>query len=73
MRIRPDNHSPVVARADRPIPTGSFDVTDRIRDTLFFNLFTFAVITAVLIWHRIRLENLVQRVSRRKMEVLAEL
>ena len=54
-------------------PTGSFEVTGRIRDTLFFNLFSFTVITVVLVWHRIRLENLTQHVMRRKLEVLSEL
>lgn len=73
VRVRPDTIHPVVAGPTQADPTGSFDVTDRIRDTLFFNLFTFAVITTVLIWHRIRLENLIQRVTRRKMELLAEL
>lgn len=73
VRVRPDTIHPVVAGPTQADPTGSFDVTGRIRDTLFFNLFTFAVITTVLIWYRIRLENLTQRVMRRKLEVLAEL
>ncbi len=73
IRVRPDTIHPVVAGPTQADPTGSFDVTGRIRDTLFFNLFTFAVITVVLVWHRVRLENLAHHVTRRKLEVLAEL
>ncbi len=73
IRVRPDTIHPVVAGPTQADPTGSFEVTGRIRDTLFFNLFTFAVITVVLVWHRIRLENLIQHVMRRKLEVLSEL
>jgi len=73
IRVRPDTIHPVVAGPSQAEPTGSFDVTGRIRDTLFFNLFSFAVITVVLIWYRIRLENLTQHVMRRKLEVLSEL
>lgn len=73
IRVRPDTIHPVVAGPTQADPTGSFDVTGRIRDTLFFNLFMFTVLTAVLVWHRIRLENLSQYVTRRKLEVLAEL
>jgi heme exporter protein C len=73
IRVKPDTIHPVVAGPTQADPAGGFDVTDRIRDTLFFSLFTFAVITTALIWHRIRLENFAERVMRRKLEVLAEL
>jgi heme exporter protein C len=73
IRVRPDTIHPVVVGPTQADPTGGFDVSGRIRDTLFFNLFTFAVITVVLVWHRIRLENLIQHVARRKLEVLSEL
>jgi len=73
IRVRPDTIHPVVAGPTQADPMGSFEVTGRIRDTLFFNLFTFAVITVVLVWYRIRLENLIQHVTRRKLEVLSEL
>ena len=73
IRVRPDTIHPVVAGPSQADPTGSFDVSGRILDTLLFNLFTFAVITVVLVWYRIRLENLAERVMRRKLEVLAEL
>jgi heme exporter protein C len=73
VRVKPDTIHPVVAGPTEADPTGAFDVTPRIRNTLFFSLFTFAVLTATLIWHRIRLENFYERVLRRKMRVLAEL
>jgi len=73
IRVRPDTIHPVVAGPTQADPMGSFEVTGRIRDTLLFNLFTFAVITVVLVWYRIRLENLIQHVTRRKLEVLSEL
>ncbi len=73
IRIRPDTIHPVVAGPTQADPEGSFEVSGRIRDTLFFNMITFTVITVVLVWHRIRLENFSERVARRKMEVLADL
>jgi heme exporter protein C len=73
IRVRPDTIHPVVAGPSQADPSGSFDVTGRIRDTLFFNLFTFAVITIAMVWHRIRLENLANKVIRRKIQVLSEL
>jgi heme exporter protein C len=72
IRVRPDTIHPVVAGPSEAEPEGAFDVTDRIRNTLFFNLFTFAVLTATLIWYRIRLENLAERVARRKLNLLTE-
>ncbi len=73
IRVRPDTIHPVVAGPTQADPEGGFSVTGRIRDTLFFNLFTFAVITISLVWYRIRLENLADTVMRRKMQVLSEL
>lgn len=73
IRVRPDTIHPVVAGPTQADPSGSFSVVGRIRTTLFFNLFTFAVITVALTWHRIRLENLSDAVMRRKMQVLTEI
>jgi heme exporter protein C len=73
IRVRPDTIHPVVAGPTQADPGNSFDVSGDIATTLFFNLFTFAVITTAIVWHRIRLENLSERVMRRKLEVLAEL
>jgi heme exporter protein C len=72
IRVRPDTIHPVVAGPSEAEPEGGFNVTDPIRNTLFFNLFTFAVLTVTLIWYRIRLENLADRVARRKLNLLTE-
>ena len=72
IRVRPDTIHPVVAGPTEADPTGGFSVEGRIATTLFYNLFTFSIITWALVWHRIRVENLSQRVMRRKIE-LAEL
>ena len=73
VRVRPDTIHPVVAGPTQADPSSGFDVAGNMKTTLFFNMFTFAVITVVLVWHRIRLENLTQYIERRKMEVLSEL
>jgi heme exporter protein C len=73
IRVRPDTIHPVVAGPSEADPTGTFDVTSRIRNTLFFSQFTFTIMTVVLIWYRIRLENFTERVARRKMQVISEL
>src|SRR5690606_10569383 len=65
IRVRPDTIHPVVVGPTQADPTGAFEVSPRMRDTLFFNLFTFGVITVTLIWYRIRLENLLDAVARR--------
>ena len=73
VRVKPDTIHPVIAGPTQADPTGSFDVTDRIRDTLFFSLFTFAVMTITLVWYRIRLENLFEHIQVRRMNVLSEM
>jgi heme exporter protein C len=72
IRVRPDTIHPVVAGPSEADPTGGFNVEGRIATTLFFNLFTFAVIAVTLIWHRVRLENLSEAVMRRKMQALSD-
>jgi heme exporter protein C len=72
IRVRPDTIHPVVAGPTQSDPTGGFSVEGRIATTLFFNLFTFAVITWAMVWHRIRLENFAQAVLRRKIAMLSE-
>ncbi|MBI5958145.1 MAG: cytochrome c biogenesis protein CcsA [Chloroflexi bacterium] len=72
IRVRPDTIHPVVAGPSESDPEGGFQIAGRIRTTLFFNLFTFTVITITLLWYRVRLENLSDWVLRRKMQVLAD-
>ncbi len=73
IRVKPDTIHPVVAGPTAADPTGSFDVTPRIRNTLFFNLFVFTFVTWALVWWRIRLENYSEYVQQRKLNVLAEM
>jgi heme exporter protein C len=71
IRVRPDTIHPAIGPTDAD-PQGQFDITPRIRNTLLFNLFTFAVIGMTLIWHRIRLENKHEQVEQRKLELLSD-
>ncbi|WP_119068592.1 cytochrome c biogenesis protein [Aggregatilinea lenta] len=73
IRVRPDTIHPVAIGPSEAEPEGSFDMSPRIVETLLFNLFTFGVITVTLMWHRIRLENLLDSIARRKMRLLAEM
>ena len=73
IRVRPDTIHPVVAGPTEANPEGGFSVSGRILDTLLFNLFTFTMISISLIWYRVRLEEMTQRVMHRKLEVLSEL
>ncbi|MGD0877328.1 MAG: cytochrome c biogenesis protein CcsA [Anaerolineales bacterium] len=49
---------------------GSFAMTSPMLATMFFCLFSFSVIFATLLWHRLRLENLMVAIEERQMEVL---
>ena len=61
-------HPVVIGNADAN-GQGSFAMTSPMLATLFFCLFTFSVIFVTLLWHRVRLENLVVAVEERQMEV----
>ena len=49
---------------------GGFDMTPRMLQTFFFSLLTFSVIFATLLWHRIRLGRLAEKVEQMKLEVM---
>ena len=74
IRLKPDTIHPVNigSAPNNPAAEGGFNVSDRIRDTLFFNIFTFIVIASTATWYRVRLENRTQRIEARKMELLLE-
>jgi heme exporter protein C len=75
IRVRPDVIHPVVAgpTSTSPDTLGDFDLTSRIRNTLFFSIITYIVIAITFLWHRIRLENRAEQVQIRKLEVLGNL
>jgi heme exporter protein C len=71
-RIRPDTIHPVVVGPSPQNAQGGFNVEGgAMTMTLMFNMLTFVVIAVTLIWHRVRLENLGQRVAALKMKALS--
>jgi heme exporter protein C len=62
---------PVVIGSGDPSGEGAFDMTADMRTTFFFTLFVFTVIGADLLWHRIRLGTLADKVEQMKIEALS--
>jgi heme exporter protein C len=59
---------PVVIGTNQPGATGAFDMTPKMLQTFMFSLFTFSVLFADLLWHRIRLGKLSDRVEQLKLK-----
>lgn len=62
---------PVVIGTSDPSAEGAFDMTPRMLQAFLFSLLTFTFIYATLLWYRIRLGRLSERVERRKLEVMS--
>lgn len=62
---------PVVVGSGDPTATGAFDMTPKMRAAFFFSLFTFTMIYATLLWHRLRLQDLSDKVEALKMKILS--
>lgn len=62
---------PVVIGSANPNAEGGFDMTSRMRVTFFFSLITFSLLYATLLWHRLRLERIGEKVQALKMKVLS--
>ena len=62
---------PVVIGSGDPTAEGAFDMTPKMLQAFMFSLLTFTFLYATLLWHRIRLGRLSQRVEELKMKVLA--
>jgi heme exporter protein C len=60
---------PVVIGTNEPGATGAFDMTPRMLQTFMFSLFVFSVIFADLLWHRIRLGHLAEKVEQLKLKI----
>lgn len=75
IRIRPDVIHPVVAgpTTTNSDSVGEFGLSPRIAQTVMFNIFTYTVVAATLVWYRIRLEVRSEAMQVRKLEVLANL
>jgi heme exporter protein C len=59
---------PVVIGTNQPGAEGSFDMTPRMLQTFLFSLLTFTFIFADLLWHRIRLGKLAEKVEQLKLK-----
>jgi heme exporter protein C len=60
---------PVVIGSGDPGATGAFDMTPDMRIAFFFSLFTFTVFGVTLLWHRIRIGMLADKVESLKMKL----
>ncbi len=62
---------PVVVGSGDPTAEGAFDMTPDMRVAFFFSLFTFTMVYATLLWHRLRLQDLSDKVEELKMKILS--
>ena len=62
---------PVVVGSGDPTAQGAFDMVPKMRVAFFFSLITFTFIYGTLLWHRLRLQRLAERVEKMKMELLS--
>jgi heme exporter protein C len=62
---------PVVIGTNDPGAQGAFDMTPPMLQTFMFSLFVFSVFFADLLWHRIRLGKLSDKVEQLKLKAMA--
>jgi heme exporter protein C len=62
---------PVVVGSGDPGAEGSFDMSSKMLVAFFFSLFTYTFVYATLLWHRIRLQSLAEKVEQLKLKVLS--
>jgi heme exporter protein C len=62
---------PVVIGSSDPSAQGAFDMTPAMLQTFMFSLLTFTFVYATLLWYRLRLQRLMERVEQMKMKVFA--
>ncbi|MBZ0296834.1 MAG: cytochrome c biogenesis protein CcsA [Anaerolineae bacterium] len=73
IRIRPDTIHPAVIGPSPQDAQGDFDATSGVVTALMVNLPIWGLLIPVtLMWHRIRLQNVVERVEARKAQLLNE-
>jgi len=60
---------PVVIGSGDPGAEGSFDMSSRMLVAFFFALFTYTFVYATLLWHRLRLQGLSEKVEQLKLKV----
>jgi heme exporter protein C len=62
---------PVVIGTNQPGAEGAFDMTADMRIVFFFSLITFTILFADLLWHRLRLGRLSDRVEQLKLKTMS--
>lgn len=62
---------PIVIGSANPNAEGGFDMTSRMRIAFFFSLITFTLLYVTLLWHRLRLEKIGEKVEALKMKILS--
>ena len=62
---------PVVVGNNDPAAEGSFSMTAPMRTTFFFSLITFSFIFVTLLWHRIRIGQLAEKVEQIRLKLMA--
>ncbi len=62
---------PVVIGSGDPTAEGSFDMTPKMLQTFLFSLLTFTILFMTLLWHRIRVQRMTERIEQMKMKVLS--
>ena len=61
---------PIVIGTNQPGAEGAFDMIPKMLQTFLFSLLTFTFIFADLLWHRIRLGNLSDKVEQLKLKTI---
>jgi heme exporter protein C len=54
-----------------PSATGTFEMTSRMSQTFMFSLIAFSFIFLSLLWHRVRLSKLAEKVEQLKLQAMA--
>jgi heme exporter protein C len=62
---------PIVIGTNQPGAEGAFDMTPKMLQTFMFSLLTFSFIFADLLWHRVRLGRLSDRVEQLKLKAMS--
>lgn len=62
---------PVVVGSNQPGAEGSFDMSPAMLQTFMFSLFTFSLVFIDILWHRIRLGRLAEKVEQLKLKAMS--
>jgi len=62
---------PIVIGSGDPSAQGAFDMTPKMLQTFLFSLATFTFIFVSLLWHRVRLAKLSEKVEQLKLKVMS--